>query len=74
MRKAPSKMFGIVLNTPLGYAHFVYIVQDQFVTVLWFKDFYEDLDEYQSLEIWFIVELYKEIPPLFSLFLKILQS
>ena len=40
LRKAPSKMFGIVLNTPLGYAHFAYIVQDQFVTVLWFKDFY----------------------------------
>ena len=26
LRKAPSKMFDRILNTPLDYAHFVYIV------------------------------------------------
>ena len=37
LREAPSKMFEMVLNAPLEYAHFVYIVKDKFVTVICFK-------------------------------------
>ena len=33
-RKELSKMFDKALNTSLEYAHFVYIVQDQCVTVI----------------------------------------
>ena len=40
-RKEQSKMFDEVVHTPLKYVHFVYIVYDQFLTVIWFKDFYQ---------------------------------
>ena len=40
LRKMPSKMFDRVLNTPLEYAHFVYIVYDKFVIVIWSDGLY----------------------------------
>ena len=40
LEKKSSKMFDRVLNASLENAHFVYIVLNQFLTVLWFKDFY----------------------------------
>ena len=40
LRKVPSKMFDRFQNTTLEYAHFVYIAEDQFVTVICFKGFY----------------------------------
>ena len=40
LRKMPSKMFDRVLNTPLEYAHFIYIVYDKFVIVIWSEGLY----------------------------------
>ena len=40
LRKAPSEILHRVINTPLEYVHFVYIVWDQFLTVIWLKGFY----------------------------------
>ena len=48
--KDTSKMLDSVLNTPLEYAHFHYIIQDQFVAVYGLMAFTEDLNEYQNLE------------------------
>ena len=40
-RKEQSKMFDEVVHAPLKYVYFVYIVYDQFLTVMWFKNFYQ---------------------------------
>ena len=73
--KAPSKVFDRVLNTPLEYAYCVYIVQGQFVKVMWFKGLYRRFERIPEFgKVVFIVELYEEIPPLFSLFLKMLET
>ena len=61
LRKAPSKMFDRVLNSPLEYPHFVYIVWDQFVTVMWFTDLLLKIwNNTRVWKIWFIVDLNKE--------------
>ena len=40
-RKAQSEVFDMVLYTLLEYVHFVYIVYDQFVTVICFEGLYQ---------------------------------
>ena len=42
-------MFDRVLNTPLEHTHFVYIVWDQFLTVIWFNPLLHNVEKWPNI-------------------------